>query len=172
VRSVRGPCYHEGQEVQVGSHTVWAGGYYLSDGCLDKVDALVALGSKLPVEPGGICPKPLVWLPLTDFGGVPSNWREIVEGKIIPLLQGGCVPAVFCHAGHGRTGTLLASLVALLEGPRDPIQTVRERYCLSAVETHDQAEAVFALQGRRLPQKYHREFRMTSGAAPLRKGKS
>jgi protein-tyrosine phosphatase len=62
-------------------------------------------------------------------------------------------------AGHGRTGTFLASLIALLEDDHttpDPIAAVRERHCEQAVESVAQGEAIFALRGQPLPRKYRR----------------
>jgi protein-tyrosine phosphatase len=121
------------------------------------VDLLVSLGEKLPVEPGEICPLPVLWLPLQDFGGVPSNWEGLLKQKIIPKLADGQQLVFFCHAGHGRTGTALASLIALLEDETqtpDPIRALRDRYCQEAVETARQQQAVFALRGQPLPVTY------------------
>jgi protein-tyrosine phosphatase len=40
-----------------------------------------------------------------------------------------------CIAGHGRTGTFLAALVATRKVSDDPIAYVRKHYCPCAVET-------------------------------------
>jgi hypothetical protein len=91
---------------------------------------------------------------MKDLAGVPKGWATFLADKVIPLLESTSVLA-FCRAGHGRTGTLLASLVALLEpDTEDPIASARTRYCCHAVETLGQAEAVFALRGQDVPQKY------------------
>lgn len=151
-------CYHTGQLVEVGAYQLIAGGYYLSPTYVESADLLVALGGQLPVEFGTVCSVPVLWMPLRDFGGVPPDWETILRAEVIPRLVEGRRLAMFCHAGHGRTGCLLASLVALLENVRDPIATVRGRYCPAAVETRAQAEAVFALRGKPLPKKYQQEF--------------
>lgn len=156
-------CYHTGQSVRVGAYQLWAGGYYLSSACVEGIDLLVALGGQLPVEFGTVCSLPVLWMPLRDFGGVPRDWEAILRAEVIPRLADGKRLAVFCHAGHGRTGCLLASLVALLESVRDPIAAVRARYCPAAVETRAQAEAVFALLGRPLPRKYQQAFAPATG---------
>jgi hypothetical protein len=45
---------------------------------------------------------------------------------------------VGCIAGHGRTGTVLAALVAELGAEKDAIQYVRKHYCSKAVESEAQ----------------------------------
>jgi protein-tyrosine phosphatase len=47
---------------------------------------------------------------------------------------------IFCTASHGRTGTVIAGLIAMLEPETDdPIEAVRKRHCGQAVETREQA---------------------------------
>lgn len=99
-------------------------------------------------------------LPLKDYGGVPPNWRELLNEVIGELRQGRSLLA-FCVGGHGRTGCFVGSLIALLESAEetpDPIKAVRERHCTHAVETRAQATAIFALRGEALPQWYVDEF--------------
>lgn len=94
---------------------------------------------------------------LVDFGGVPANWRALLEERIVPRLAAGDDLLAFCAGSHGRTGTFLASLIALLETPEetpDPIAAVRERHCDKAVETRKQAEGIFALRGQTVPDTY------------------
>ncbi len=98
---------------------------------------------------------------LPDFGGVPTNWQQFLEEQVIPLLeeahsQGKSILAS-CIGSHGRTGTLIASLIALLEpGVADPITEARLRHCQRAVETYAQAQGIFALRG--LPVPAHHRF--------------
>lgn len=99
----------------------------------------------------------VIWCLLEDFGGVPDDWEQFLSSVIIPELQSGHHLLAFCAGGHGRTGTFLASLVALLEDEEetpDPIAAVRSRHCFHAVETTAQAEAVFALRNKELPVQY------------------
>jgi hypothetical protein len=91
---------------------------------------------------------------------VTDNWRESLESEVIPRLKAGLTLIGFCIGGHGRTGTLIASLIALLEPETDdPIAAARERHCRKAVETRAQAEGIYALRGEELPEKYVAEFR-------------
>lgn len=149
-------CTHTGNPVRVGPYEVRAGGtWYLRRQDFARVDAIIPLNGKEPDAEwyGG----DVFALPLPDFGGVPDNWREILETEVIPLLEQVNTLLAFCTASHGRTGTFLASLIALLESSDetpDPIQAVRERHCSHAVESLAQAEAIFALRGEDLPNKY------------------
>lgn len=97
---------------------------------------------------------------LPDFGGVPDNWEWFLRQRVIPQLVAGKKLLGFCFASQGRTGTWLASLVAILEPETaDPIAAIRERHCAHAVETLAQATAIFALRGQSLPRRYKREFK-------------
>jgi hypothetical protein len=45
---------------------------------------------------------------------------------------------VGCFGGHGRTGVILAAIVAQMLEEKDAIQYVREHYCVKAVESAEQ----------------------------------
>lgn len=156
---------HVGLAVQVGKYQVRATGtMYQREpkfaGCFDDPrTVLVPLTGDLPCEFGR--EYRLVWAALQDFGGVPDNWRDFLESEIVPRLQDGQQLLAFCAGSHGRTGVFLASLIALLETPQqtpDPIAAVRNRHCVRAVETMEQAKAIFALRGQAVPQQYVTEF--------------
>ena len=129
------PCAHRGNPVRVGQYTIFAGGTnYLGLEDLLEFDVVISLTyvsvktRKLLVRRG----VKLKYHPLKDFGGVSDNWQEFVQ-EIIRDLEEGKRVLVFCIGSHGRTGTFLASLVALLEpGCEDPIAAVRERHCQHA----------------------------------------
>ena len=150
---------HRGGAVKVGPYTVYAGGARdLAPEDFDEFDVLVPLTERLPEFVFG----DIVLLSvLPDFGGVPDDWQDHLEDRVIPLLEW-CNATdrkmlAFCTASHGRTGTFLASLIALLESEEetpDPIAAVRERHCSHAVETKAQAEGIFALRGQKVPEKY------------------
>lgn len=123
-----------------------------------QADVLVTLNGRQPFD---LQPDQdlLIELVLPDFGGVPSNWRELLETLVIPRLARGDRVLAFCSASHGRTGTFLASLIALLESADetpDPIAAVRKRHCQEAVETLAQATGIFALRGQPLPRRYRK----------------
>jgi len=149
---------HYGAPIKVGPHTVYAaGGRHLTEELADEFDVLIPLTKEfahLEAEEHLVeeCHLP-------DFGGVPDDWQEILEQRIIPLLahcdETDKLAVCYCFAGHGRTGTLLASLIALLESEEetpDPILAVRERHCSHAVESRAQAEGIFALRGQEVPE--------------------
>lgn len=151
-------CVHMRQPVSVGNFTVLAGAYFNLESSDLEVDILVPLIDMVPFAFGRRYT--VIGATLEDYGGVPDNWREFLEEVIIPELAAERRVLVFCMAGHGRTGTLLASLIALLESDEqtpDPIAAVRQRYCRFSVETLEQTEAVFALRGKELPAQY-RDF--------------
>ncbi len=151
---------HFGAEVRVGPYKIFAGGASsLIPQDLESYDLLVPLLDS-PMPFGFRGQYDILALPLQDFGGVPPDWREGVEDVIRELKDGWRV-LTFCHGGHGRTGTLLSSLVALLESDSetpDPIAAVRLRYCEKAVETLAQATAIFALRGMALPEHWRLAF--------------
>ena len=170
---------YRGNPVRVGPYTVLAGGTrYLESADLDKADVLIPLtGCKelnfgqlyqltAAEQPSGITAftpgktyKVLVGK-LPDFGGVPDNWEAFLHERVIPLLASGATLLGFCFASQGRTGTWLASLIAILEPDvDDPIAAVRERHCEHAVESVAQAEAIFAIKGMPVPDFYRQSLR-------------
>ncbi|NTW13830.1 MAG: hypothetical protein HGA31_02240 [Candidatus Moranbacteria bacterium] len=152
---------HRGEPVRVGPYTILAGGIRdLVAEDLEKADVLIPLLDSLPRLEFGR-PYQILAAPLADYGGVPNNWEQFLREQVIPLLATEKKVLAFCHGSHGRTGCFLASLIAILETPEetpDPIAAVRKRHCKKAVESQAQAEAVFALRGEKLPQKYSMEF--------------
>lgn len=153
---------HRGKHlVRVGRFEVFAGGAeYFREGDLEDFDVLVPLArNSVPYQLGASYQIVAACLP--DFGGVPPSWGEFLESEIIPLLERRKKLLAYCYASHGRTGTFLASLIALLESEEetpDPILAVRERHCEHAVETLAQAEGIYALRGKPLPEQYGAVF--------------
>ena len=151
-------CEHRGDKVRVGNYEIYAGAERdLLPNDVKDFDVLIPLaGASSWIWRKGFKGLVLAY-PMTDRGGVGGPWREFLN-MIIGLLDEGKKILVYCMGGHGRTGTFLASLIALLEQPEDPIAEVRKRYCKDAVETEDQARAIFKLLGKPLPKKYTEEF--------------
>lgn len=151
-------CSHRGNPVRVGEYTIYAGGtqYLTLADLAGGYDMLVPL-MKVPEswrETETFHPAAFKCHPLEDFGGVSDDWPEFVQ-EIIAELERGKRILVFCIGSHGRTGTLLASLISVLEPDvEDPIAEARKRHCVKAVETNLQGQAVFALRGKPLPQYY------------------
>lgn len=116
-----------------------------------------------------------------DYGGHPPPWTEKMNRSMMPqsvlfdipnfgvphsakafhglidmlvsALEDGCVVHVGCMGGHGRTGMVLAAILAKAGDPT-PIATARARYCKKAVETDAQVEWL------------HRHFGCEKDAAP------
>ncbi len=153
-------CAHTGREpVKVGKHQVFAGGTMYRDfhEWFNHPGERVLVPLIDDVSEVWYAGHTVVPLYLRDFGGVPGDWHERLEEQIIPRLSGDLPLLAFCAGSHGRTGTFLASLIALLETPEetpDPIAAVRQRHCHHAVETKAQARAIFVLRGQDVPQQY------------------
>ena len=79
-----------------------------------------------------------------DFGvlGV-EEFAELIDHIQLSLMHGVDV-AVGCIGAHGRTGTLLAGLTAVVEGcdAEEAVRRVRARYCGKAVETKGQVQLI------------------------------
>jgi hypothetical protein len=67
----------------------------------------------------------------------PIRFAKMIEYVASQILAGKKV-FVGCIGGHGRTGTVLAALVAHMTGEKDAITYVRKHYCDHAVETTPQ----------------------------------
>lgn len=79
--------------------------------------------------------------PIQDMHA-PDNPAEFVEliDWLIKEFKNGAKIQVGCIGGHGRTGTVLAALVAKAGISDDPIKWARENYCTSAVESKEQVD--------------------------------
>ena len=94
-----------------------------------------------------------------DRGTLPKDVHmSIIKDMAVRAKKGEKV-GFYCTGGHGRTGTILASLIALLERPEDPIKIARKRYCTHCVESNAQAELIFSVMGKDLPPAYKTEFK-------------
>jgi hypothetical protein len=80
-----------------------------------------------------------VHFPITDMH-VPSDTPEAMKMVtwICNQLQLGQKVHLGCIGGHGRTGTILAAVVAEFMGEKDAITYVRKNYCPKAVESTEQ----------------------------------
>jgi hypothetical protein len=154
---------HGGEEVGVGPYTVWAGGCNLSADCLDEVDTVVSLAVQQP-DLRGFHVEHLLFI-IKDFG-VAAGLERFLRETVLPRLAQGKTIAFHCFGGFGRTGMVLAGLIALLEPDVDPIVAVRERYCPGAVETPDQAAFVHGLESISSANEKTREVDMNAVKAP------
>jgi len=82
--------------------------------------------------------------------------KQITHGKKVHV---GCI------GGHGRTGTVLSALVAVLLKEKDAIQWVRKHYCAKAVESTAQVDFLVKHYGvSRVPG--HKTGASSHGASP------
>lgn len=164
---------HRGTPVNIGPFTVYAAGMHdIGKHDLDKFrtetnSVLVLLSDDRIEWQCNPTDYTILAKPLSDLGGVSTDWREFIL-RLFDMLVAGKRLLISCSKGHGRTGCCIASLIALIEsGDRtpDPIAAVRQRYCGEAVETRGQAEAIFAIRNEPVPTRYWPQF-------PGRKGKA
>ena len=154
------PSSHELEAVTIGGGTIFAGGgKCITPAMVRKVNPglIVPLTRQhLPLPFRG--KYTVLAAPLEDFAGTHPDWANLVKEVAAEVASGKTV-LCYCDAGHGRTGTLLASLIAVMEPQiADPLAAVRERYCVHAVETTAQAQAIFALRQQEVPQQYRGTF--------------
>ncbi len=74
--------------------------------------------------------------------GIPQNketFKELIQ-YLSERLDDNAKIHIGCIGGHGRTGMVLAALVAYRKVSADPIKYVREHYCDKAVESKAQVE--------------------------------
>lgn len=154
------PC-HQPTLVRIGPGEILLGAYYqftpdqLQDLTLIPLNSQWQWTSVFPQQ--GPHKISVYWLPMEDMKGVPHNWVTHVS-VIADRLSRGERFAAWCAGGHGRTGTLAASLIAILEPHvSDPIEEIRNRYCEKAVETIAQSKAIFNLKGLELPTEWFKK---------------
>jgi protein-tyrosine phosphatase len=115
---------------------------------------------------GGNCTLPCV-KDADIYVGLDASFRKTSDKDIAFVIPDGGAPAdvdafkalvawvsdqldlgrkvhVGCIAGHGRTGIVLAALVAHRGVSDDPIPFIRQRYCRAAVETRTQVDFLVA----------------------------
>lgn len=147
-------CRHEPTEVAVGPYKI----YCASENSIknpENYDWFVSMNGNLPG--GTYFGQSLVMFDccVQDFRAPDlDSLKETLNLIWHEGLEKGKKIVVFCTGGHGRTGTFVASLIALVEQPEDPIAALRSRYCEHAVEGLEQREAIFKILGRELPEKY------------------
>lgn len=118
-------------------------GIYLSAIWRDKLSPFWTSGAYLK-RVARLRQYPALVIDCPDMGTLKSDLlSELVEICISKMKQGKRID-IGCTAGHGRTGTLLACLIARKEHltADEAIAQTRRRYCRHAVETRAQEDAV------------------------------
>jgi hypothetical protein len=114
----------------------------------------------MAVSPGTLWPGIKPWFPAIyadwpDFGTFPiQNVHMMVDWAIIQL-EALKILEIGCHGAHGRTGTLLACMIAEMEGKsaQDAIDAARDRLCDKCIETLKQEDLVFEFTGEEPPER-------------------
>ena len=161
-------CGHWRTPVHIGGYTVWASGLWDKPEGLKLVDAVkpdagfyldsswgsrfghfAGSGVNAPVQP----PWPFLVVNWPDMSVLPDYEYAALVAAIIVRIKAGETVEIACLGGHGRTGSVLAPLVAHLEGRTagDAITSLRARYCDKAVESASQVAAVYKVTGEEPP---------------------
>lgn len=160
-KSTTSYTHHEHKAIKpitIGGFPVYLGGRsYIPKNVIYSMDIVCPLNGNMPEVDFGR-KITLVSCALQDYGGVPKEWPAFIN-HIVKSIQAGKKVLGYCTGGHGRTGTFAASLLAVMEPAiPDPIAEIRKRYCKKAVETINQADAVFAFRGTLAPDSYLKEL--------------
>jgi hypothetical protein len=143
------PCHRSHKPFKAGAGELFGGS---CSNPRDGFDVYVSLSEQgemvrghFPWEPG---PSPVQFkFPIQDMG-VPKDtvsFKRMAEWLAAQLTAGKRVH-IGCLGGHGRTGTLMAAIMAEL-GEKDPIIWVRKAHCKKAVESSEQVTMLVKLYG-------------------------
>lgn len=117
---------------------------------LPEVDYIVALDNSLLRNTRNTW-QTIFNISMQDMGGVSDAAMSAVP-MIAKLLLSGKRVLMYCVGSHGRTGTMLAMLIAHMEPDvEDPVAEARSRHCERAVETYRQIEGIFKFAGKPVP---------------------
>ena len=162
-------CHHWRQRVRVGEWYVWCSGYmdkpttkartgkhpdlgvYLYTGWMTGMGGFASNSVVCPSK----SPWPYIVCDWADYSGWYLEDYDRLVQYVTRRIRRGHLIEIGCHGGHGRTGTLLAGCIAVLEGlsAEKAIAAVRKRYCEHTVETFVQEELVYDLLDEQKPEK-------------------
>lgn len=134
-------CYESHPAILIGGHSVYGGA------CSRPVvlDADIYVGLDAGFRPSA---KSYPWVTGESFlyyiqdMTAPSDvdtFKALIKWLATNIKAGKKVH-IGCIGGHGRTGTVLAALVAHMDNHADPIAYVRKNYCPKAVESQEQVD--------------------------------
>ena len=166
----KGGCRHWRTEVKIGEYTILASGLmdrpakglpgpkpwpdaavYLDRSWLSHLGGIVSAGIDAPIEPWW----PFIIADWTDQGALNADYYAALVDRIIGMLEAGQRVEIACQGGHGRTGTLIAGVLAKVEGlgAQAAIDSLRKRYCGHVVESHAQVTQIYTFLGEKPPTK-------------------
>lgn len=133
-------CYESHPALKIGEHFVYGGS--CSSPVIDDADIYVGLDysmkdheQRLPWVEGHA-----IHYRITDMKAPdnPAEFKQLIEW-LAARIESGDKVHIGCIGGHGRTGTVLAALVAVMQSDEpDPVEYVRSNYCKKAVESQVQ----------------------------------
>ena len=126
-------------------------GIYLAFTWLGTLGGVASAGVANPVKPWW----PFVYVEWPDQGTVSKGYYKALVDTIVEHLDAGETVEVACAGGHGRTGTLLAGVMASINhtDADTTIKHLRKVYCNQAIETYGQEDMVYTLLGETPPVK-------------------
>lgn len=132
-------CYEDHKPLTIGDHKIYGGS--CARPIVKDADIYVGFdhsmsftGGNYPWEEGAE-----FLYPITDMAAPKdaASFKKLIE-YLATNLEGGKKIHIGCIGGHGRTGTVLAALVAHMTGEKDATAYVRKHYCKKAVESKSQ----------------------------------
>jgi len=159
-------CDHWRDPVKVGEHYItvsaWSDrpktpdmapypdmGVYVADNWMRNFNGFMGVGVAIPNKYKAlICDWP-------DFGVVELEEVQWLVLYAVDCLEKGMDVDIGCVGGHGRTGTLLACIIAYLEGcnTSKAITRVHTRHCKKAIESKSQVNLIRAFCDEPIPEK-------------------
>jgi len=126
-------------------------GIYLDRQWFGHLGGLASAGVEAPIDPWW----PFIVVDWTDQAALEADYYATLVDTAVEMLEAGQRVEIACQGGHGRTGTLLAGILAKVESlpAREAIDTLRKRYCKQAVESHAQVKQIYEYLGEEPPSK-------------------
>lgn len=147
-------CRHCQDDVTIGPYVIWLSefpegnwkrerpdlGVYMAEPWLSRAGRVITNG--VPLETGAAYD--IIYIRWADRGTIEPEALVPVIAKIIEYLKAGKKVEIGCFGGHGRTGTVAACLLGIVEGisGEDAIVQLRTRYCDHTVEGKAQEQFV------------------------------
>lgn len=135
-------CYESHPPLKIAGHNVYGGS--CSSPVIDDADIYIGLDysmkdheQRLPWTDGYA-----IHYRITDMKAPdnPAEFKELITW-LATRIESGDTAHIGCIGGHGRTGTVLAALVAHMQPEtEDAIKYVRDNYCKKAVEAKCQID--------------------------------
>ena len=165
-------CKHNMTPIQAGDYTIYCSGYsgwqwaerkQFPDLGVYLDDLWMGVSAGVTVAGNLKAPRPVydtIMLDWDDYGAANTADLAWTVRIILNYLHAGKRVEIGCFGGHGRTGTLLAILIAKIEhlSAYQAILEARKRYCQQIIESRQQMEQVFAFTGQKPKGKHYNKL--------------